>query len=575
MMDAGRPALATLAVRGLTQVGNRLPFRVSVDPASDELPESEWRPTGLQRLACVEAAIRRLIGIARKGPPDLEEELLSSAKALSELLRAAPVRRLVTEFFEAVRDTYPGAREALRRDVADILRMERKYWKELPPAEIAELEDLHGRFEDPSFGARLRQFVGPSHWGPAEEPDLVPLATELLVDKTALEAEWPWLTSGEAGSAWQLGRVLAESDAEGKLESVLTGLPGRGPDLRVLCGYVCKRREFKGDGWFDSWTTTQLGRSPTDAQLLLELTWRCGVTVHTAHEVAAALRQYKIEPGLVGRLGFGPWGEELPTEVLAEVLQTMQGGGYEETSLIILRHRLKAKPSEIGEWSDLALKLVTSGDLIRSKQMVSHHWKEVAMKLVPQHARKIAAAIMREQAERNSRGWFAEHSMAGAVLNDCIEHDPKGVWEGLKPYLTSRGDAYWLSLGLPSGILERMPAKDVEDWIAENPKERVAMTARLVGRDFSNDTTLASRLIGLYGDIEGVAGAFFAAFFSSAWSGQASDHYNQRAEGLREIAGRTSLPKLRRWANDAAESFREMAEGERQREEEEDLQRRG
>jgi len=247
------------------------------EPASDELPEPEWQPTtGHQHLDCAEQAIRRLSSIARNGLPDLQIEFVNAAKELSMMLREAPVRGLVADFFEAVRNTYPDTREALRRVIANILYREQKYWKELPLADIGALEALHSRFEDISLGARLHQQVGQASWDCDDQVDLTSLAAELLEDRAALAAEWPWLTSGEAGDGWRLGLALATCDAEGKLEHVLPALHGRGRDLRVLCGYVHKRRELQGTVWFDRWMATQLKRDLTDMPLLFEVTWRCG-----------------------------------------------------------------------------------------------------------------------------------------------------------------------------------------------------------------------------------------------------------------------------------------------------------
>ena len=95
--------------------------------------------------------------------------------------------------------------------------------------------------------------------------------------------------------------------------------------------------------------------------------------------------------------------------------------------------------------------------------------------------------------------------------------------------------------------------------------------AHLVSKNLSNDETLASRLVGSYGDIERVASAFFSAFLSGSWTGPASENWMQLARDLEEVARRTSLPELRRWAADAVRSLQQMAEQERHREEEEEL----
>ena len=203
--------------------------------------------------------------------------------------------------------------------------------------------------------------------------------------------------------------------------------------------------------------------------------------------------------------------------------------------------------------------------------MAGYYWKEVAITIVADHPGEIAAAILREQADRESGTWFAEHSEAAGVLLKCVEQDPRGVWQAIQRYLSSPAGGYTFSIGFPRGVLERMPADDIGPWIAEQPKERAAMIARLASKDMSTDATLASRILGEYGDNERVASAFFSEYVSGSWSGPASAHWDQLADSLEEVAGRTALPRLRRWAANSARSLRRMAERDRQREEEEEL----
>jgi len=231
---------------------------------------------------------------------------------------------------------------------------------------------------------------------------------------------------------------------------------------------------------------------------------------------------------------------------------------------------MKAIPVEADRWKPFALQLVTAPDLIRSR-MVSYYWKEVAHTIVADHPGEIAAAIFREQADRESGTWFAEHSQAASVLHACVEQDSRGVWRAMQPYLSSSVGAYRFSIGFPRGVLERMPADDVKAWIVEQPEERAAMVAQLRSKNISTDATLTSWILGEYGDNERVARAFFSAYMSGSWSGPTSVHWEQLADSLEEVAGRTALPKLRRWAADSARFLRRMAERDRQREDEEEL----
>ena len=381
------------------------------------------------------------------------------------------------------------------------------------------------------------------------------------------------MTSGEAGDGWRFGEALAISDPGGELDDALLSLPNRGRDLRVLAGYASKRRADKGDEWFDHWVERALSLSPKDFALLFELTWRCGATVGTAPLIARVLRENKVEPHLANLLSNGRWGEGLPREVLEDALRALVDGKHLEAAAAILEHRMAAMPTEADAWESLALELVTDGTLIRSAHMANYYWKELANRIVGRHASAIAAAILREQADRTADTWFAEHSEAKLVLHKCVEIDPAGVWRALAPHLSSPREGYSFSVGFPQGLLDQMPSEDVGAWIAEKPTERASVIARLVSKNMSTDETLSARILGAFGDDEDVASSFFAAYVTGNWTGPASDHWRRLASHVDAVAERTALPRLRNWARDAADRLRRMAERDAEREAEEDLRR--
>jgi hypothetical protein len=230
--------------------------------------------------------------------------------------------------------------------------------------------------------------------------------------------------------------------------------------------------------------------------------------------------------------------------------------------------------AEVEYWKPLALKLVTTSDLIRSRQTTRYHWRQVATSIVGDYPGEIAEAIFGEQATRESDIWFAKHSPAKDVLIACAEHNPGRVWQSLQPYISSAADAFLFGIGFPQGVLERMPQSELWAWIAEDPEERATIVARLANKDMSTDETLTSRLLGEYGDNESVASALYCDYASGTWWGPASTHWDELADKLDAVAARTALSKLRHWASNSARSLRAMAQRDRQREEEDDLRGR-
>jgi len=489
------------------------------------------------------------------------------------MLRDGPVREAVAGLFETVRSAYPEAREPLRRAIDDVVHRERKYWKELPDEELAALDALHTRFEDASLPARLRQHVGQSHWDRDEQPDLRPLAQELIGSPSTLVEMWPWLTSGDAADGWRLGEALAEEDTDESLLNLVQDVEGAGRDLRVLCGYVSVGRKKRGDDWYDCWVRSQSQRTPRPPHLIFEIVWRCGATPTVARCLEEILRTEPVEPEVVGQLGFGQWGEELEQTLLADILRAMVDAGHRAPALTILEHRTKAQPADNDTWQALALELITAPDLIRSRHMTSYHWKELALRYVDEHPGVIAAAIIGQQSDRSADTWFAEHHEAAQVLLASVERDPEAVWQALVPQLSSNDGAALFCIGFPRGIVDRIPPDLMIAWIDVDPDERAPTVAKLASKDLSSDEALAARIIGAHGDREGVASSLFAEYVSGGWSGPGSAHWKELATSLDEVAGRTALLKLQRWATDAARSLRQMAERDRQRDEERDLRR--
>ncbi len=574
IIGEGSPSIISLAIKALARVGNRNESRIETDSVSDELPEGEWRPsTGKDHLDCIRGAIQRLQTIARLGHPEIQNDLVEAANNISMLLRNASVREAVSELFFAIHATYPQSREVLRRIIDRIISQEKKYWKEIPPEDLREIEALHSRFEDSSLEARLLQFVGSAFWTSEEQPNLQPLAEELLANPDLVAQHWTWLTSGKAESGWHLGAALAKVDSRGVLSEFLPSLPNTGGDLRFLCEYVRVKRSDLGDDWYNAWIESRFGQTPKPLKMLFDVTWRCGATEYLAARLSELLRTEAIDPRTVGPLIYGNWSELLTKENLEPVLRAMTDTGHKETAIGLLESRLKGKIEELAFWDPIALLLVTSPVLICSKGMVSYYWKEVANRLIPNHASEIANSIFQVHANRISGAWFLEFSDAASVLGACVAQSPLEVWKSIQPYL-SLGDAGKLTIGFPRGVIDQVPSREVLSWIAEKPEDRATLMAGLVSIIFSSDDTLESKILGEYGNNDGIAGSFFSYYVTGSWTGQSSAHWAQLANKLEEVAKQSSLPKLRRWALASARQLHIMEERDRLREEEYDIGRR-
>lgn len=575
LVTSERTPFVRLATKALAQIGKRKCFRNISEPISGEMPEKEWYPsTESEHLESMLAAINRLTDIASLGITELGSDLILAAKDLSTMLRNSSVRCELARFFEAIRAAHPEAREPLRRVISEVIFRERKYFQEISEESISELERLCARFEDGSLPGRLRQVVGVSHWSEDEQPDLRPLARELVESPSTFAEMWPWFTSGDAADGLRLGEALAAADSDNLLLETMLTAESAGRDLRILSGYVSVFKAVKGDEWFDDWMLTQTQRSPRPLNVVFEVTRRCGATPTVARCLREILMDEPVAPEVVGQLSYGLWGENLPLDILTELVRAMINAGHEATALIILERRTQSRPEEHEAWLDLSLELIAVPNLIRSGYMVSYYWKELALRYVEDRPIEIADVIAREQGIRSIDTWFLKHSEAEKVLEACMERTPEGVWDLITPHLSSKAGAAMFCIGFPRGVVDKGPLQQVMAWVDADPDNRASIIAKLASKDFANDDTLASRLVGSYGDREDVARAFFSEYVSGSWVGSASAHWEELAISSEEIANRTALPKLRRWATRAARDLRQMGERDRQREEEEYLRGR-
>jgi hypothetical protein len=129
----------------------------------------------------------------------------------------------------------------------------------------------------------------------------------LIGDSELLAGEWPWLTSGDAVAAWDLGEALARADKNGALLEQMLHLKDRGADLRLLAGYLNERAKGEAPEWTDDRIDEAGRETPKDTDLLFELTWRCAATTRGAERLTRYARAGRLRPAMVAHLVYGGW----------------------------------------------------------------------------------------------------------------------------------------------------------------------------------------------------------------------------------------------------------------------------
>ena len=241
------------------------------------------------------------------------------------------------------------------------------------------------------------------------------------------------------------------------------------------------------------------------------------------------------------------------------------------TAVTIAADLIKKRKGVEPAWEESALRLAVCPELIRANHIASYQWREVAISLLGSHSADICQAILEQHVSSGAGSyWFAKHSQAAEVLRRAAVEQPEKFWAALMPKLEDPATRGRFSIGFPTGLLEHVPWNSIEAWIVQSAEERGPLIARLVSKDFGSDDAQASRLIAQFGDIRAVDSAMLSSYMSGSWAGPASEHWNDLAASLEEVASRTNLFKLRSWARSAALYLREMAVRELEREQEED-----
>lgn len=574
LLSESRELLTPIIVKALSLAGNTSHSRWGGVPASDDLPEKEWDPKdGSEHVECIQIAIGRLVSIAKSGDGDVQAPLLEAIGEMHWWLGNRALRGDLLTLMEEVRTRFPDSRELIRKMIADYLQNQKNYWHELRDEDIDEIQRIHNLFEDKSLEGRIQQYVG--QWS-AENVDphmIESLASDVVQSPRVLEEQWGWLTSSRAANSFLFGMAVARADADSIFESKIAQMKVGGNDNRFTCGYVSAMREAKGDGWYNAWYISQAERKPRPIGMLVEIAWRCGATGEISRALTDMLHNGEIAPDLAEQLQWGKWTDALSVTDLRCLLDAMITSRCAETAIAILWHRVERGLDAPDVWTGLAASLVANTSLIASgaNRMAGYYWEQFARRLVDQQPKAVAAAILEAHASGNKEGWFARHSRAGNFLSECARRDPGGFWDSIQPYLEDPDEALVFCIGLPKNLLADVPFPTLKAWIDQDREIRAPIIAKLVLHNFSSDDTIASRLVENYGDDERVLSAIFSDYCSGVWAGKSSTIWEGRAKGYEEIAKRTNLPNLRRWATEAALALHEMANRFRQREDEEGL----
>lgn len=562
------PSYRVLAVRALgipLRIANG-EMRIGRPSVDAEAPESEWTPSlHSDYVAIVLEALQRLTAIAASdASADVGFALLKVTDDAAMLLRQELAREPVARLMREVANRDPSAREELWRSVHRVVDGEEKYWKQLSADELGQIRAVLNELEDPSLDGRTRRAVSVNDWEATAER-FESLAAELVRTGAAQSTTlWQWLMSGAAGGAWHFGQALARADSDGAyIQGVNPVLAG--PDLRVIAGYLTERRAIASADWVDDWIDNFVAQYPDQGDAAAELTWRCSATVRGARRFVGLVRKGHLARESSEHLSYGGWGRTIPDAELVEVVDALaQQPVHRGSAVALIELRVKSDPAFLQLVEGTTCALVSDPDVVRSSPNHGFYWEKLARALLDTCASEIIRGIIQAEVSAE-RGWSIRWSPANGILSTCADRYPVAVWEQIAPHLEEEDKG---RLWLPEGIVDRLPHKLVLDWVAQRPKPRGRMIARMVLKNFVADS-LFIKLLERFGNIEAIAGALRSHFLSGQWFGEASNHWTAVGESLKPLIEGSYGARVVAWARELKSDLQEMTDRERAREAEE------
>jgi hypothetical protein len=406
-------------------------------------------------------------------------------------------------------------------------------------------------------------------------PRIERLAKQAIERPELLEAELPWLVTGEAKNGFRFGYALGAGDPDfALLPRLLAALRGAGPDASAffLGGYVRamhERDERRWDALLDEIAGDEILRT-----WVPELTWRSRLTDNAGLRVLYLAENGAIKVSDFQMFSFGSATANLSEDIFTKWIEfLLRRPETEATSIALeLAHfyygRKDAKrilPRELTLKLLVAERFFEKSNEQRRSQMEEYHWTEMGkqfVRLYPAESLKLADKILEHFGEDGTIvGGF--NSTALRVLEEITRQSPKAVWNKVTTYLGPPVDARAYHIGSwlqgkrfwddATGALPLIPPDEIWRWVNEDVKTRAPYIADIVPKQLfrvDGNMCLAREVLVRYGASKDVRSSLTGNFSSEGWSGPASLHYEARKRWLLDFKRGETNADVRRWIDE-------------------------
>jgi hypothetical protein len=463
----------------------------------------------------------------------------------------------------------------------------------IPESVRLRLTALDSQITGPDLRSRVRRFVLLSSWedryaDPGFEQRLSHLAAEAVTDRDALNSVMTQLSTSVSNAVYPFGFHLSKNDENNQLLELIKDSYRRVEQEKqtalLLGGYLRGVRDRDTKEW--EGLLCVVIEEAAFARIAGALVQCSGVTDRAVEALIRGLDAKRLTPETLRSLRCAANElRELRESTVEDLVDRLLNFGEVSTAMEITYFAYCFSGYTRRLPRNLTRHLLTQEESERNRfQRFSYVWSEVARQYVTEYPEEQLTLFhtMIEAISDDAKA-FHPHDYVSAVCDRIIQSEPHACWSMVATKLVGDDVNAWRMrawLGPPhsfgpeetAGPLALFPLDIVLAWIDEAPSTRAPQIAAAAPKSFDSDGggTLTRELLNRYGEFEDVRVALWRNFYSSGWSGTASDHYRQRRDQARTWLKSESSFQIRRWIEEYIQSLNESISRSEMEEERDD-----
>jgi len=407
----------------------------------------------------------------------------------------------------------------------------------------------------------------------AEKP-IEDLVQQVLSNSELLKPELSWLVTSEAKSGYRFAYKLGQQDKDFSLLPLLlkaqrTVTNHEDASDYFLGGYLKALFEKNPKQWES--LMDDLAKDKELAIWVSTLTWRSGMSDEAAIRILSLAQKSQLKAYHFRVFGLGSVISDLSEDIFKQWIEFLLDSpeDYAASIALDLYHFFYTKKDSNHVLpKELTLRLLTHPSLYRKPkegrrdQMDEFHWTELSKRFIELYPKKSLDLVDVILENFGEDGTILEgyHRSTDEVINQIARQQPKEVWERVAKYLGPPIDSRafhiksWLrGAGFfeeKEGTLSSLTPETIWQWVDQDVEKRAWYLATFVPKVlFRQEDRIcwARELLVRYGDREDVQNNLMANFSSEGWTGPASQHYQQKKEGLLVFREKEDNATVQQW----------------------------